>query len=495
MINQTKLIDGICREARLLWPDGEMGTDAAHSRSQLDLGEGDASSESEGGDRLLQDLLRRSGEEFVVATYIAVLGRQPDKAGLSHYLAALAAGRLTKPLIIGRLRFSREGRDRGVPVRGLLPILAWHLFFMLPLVGPGFATLDALVRLRRLDAGMDQVHAALRWQGLIIERERGISQGLRRQVQGLVSACSRQEASLKGISESYCSQQEAIAELHDRLDKFAARQQVQLCDLDRRLVSLYYRDGGDNVIGQPPRAGAAASGMGEMEQFGLFYLEFEKNFRGSAAELKEGFRVYLPLAHAAMSDTGGGLALDLGCGGCEWLELLRDEGMEGLGVDSNSNFAETARDRGMQMIVADLFQWLAAIPNDYFALVTSFHVIEHLSFPQQMRVLGEIFRTLKPGGKAILESPNPRNILVGSGDFYRDPTHLRPVFPDTLGLVGESVGFAMSKVFFFTPGREALVPIDSVSFERLDDYLNISRDFAWTGTKPFPPGPPAAIKK
>ena len=495
MINQTKLIDGICREARLLWPDGEMETDAAHSRSELDVGAGDVSSESEGGDRLLQDLLSRSGEEFVVAAYIAVLGRQPDKAGLSHYLAALAAGRLTKPLIIGRLRFSREGRDRGVPVRGLLPILAWHLFFMLPLVGPVFATLDALVRLRRLDAGMDQVHAALRWQGLIIERERWVSQGLRREMQGLVSGFSRQESSLKSISENYYDQQEAIAEVHNRLDKLAARQQALLCDLDRRFVSLYYRDGGDKFIGQPPRDGAAASVMGEKEQFGLFYLEFEKIFRGKAAELKKGYRVYLPLAHAAMSDAGGGLALDLGCGSCEWLELLRDEGMEGLGVDSNSNFAQTARDKGLQMIVADLFQWLAAIPNDYFALVTAFHVIEHLSFPQQMRMLVEIFRTLKPGGKAILESPNPRNILVGAGDFYRDPTHLRPVFPDTLGLVGKSVGFAVSKVFFFTPGRDALVPIDSVSFERLDDYLDVSRDFAWTGTKPFSPGHPAVIKK
>jgi SAM-dependent methyltransferase len=45
---------------------------------------------------------------------------------------------------------------------------------------------------------------------------------------------------------------------------------------------------------------------------------------------------------------------------------------------------------------------------------------------------------LKPGGIAIFESPNCKNLIVGACNFYADPTHRNPVFPETAQFMLES---------------------------------------------------------
>ena len=54
--------------------------------------------------------------------------------------------------------------------------------------------------------------------------------------------------------------------------------------------------------------------------------------------------------------------------------------------------------------------------------VTGFHIIEHLPLDVLIKVFDETVRVLKPGGMAIFETPNPRNVLVGSHNFYLDLT-------------------------------------------------------------------------
>ena len=58
--------------------------------------------------------------------------------------------------------------------------------------------------------------------------------------------------------------------------------------------------------------------------------------------------------------------------------------------------------------------------------MTGFHIVEHLPLPYLVSMLKEAARTLRPGGIAIFETPNPENVLVGSHTFYLDPTHLKP---------------------------------------------------------------------
>ncbi|GHU38698.1 hypothetical protein AGMMS50256_38160 [Betaproteobacteria bacterium] len=51
-------------------------------------------------------------------------------------------------------------------------------------------------------------------------------------------------------------------------------------------------------------------------------------------------------------------------------------------------------------------------------------MVEHIGFDQLQSLISNALRVLKPGGLLIMETPNPENIVVGTTDFYRDPTHL-----------------------------------------------------------------------
>jgi len=75
-------------------------------------------------------------------------------------------------------------------------------------------------------------------------------------------------------------------------------------------------------------------------------------------------------------------------------------------------------------------------PDAVMDAVTCMHVVEHLTGVE--RLLREIARVLKPGGRVYLETPHPRSLTLprlrtGSGgfdftlNFYDDPTHVRVV--------------------------------------------------------------------
>jgi O-antigen chain-terminating methyltransferase len=98
----------------------------------------------------LSELLDRYDEDFLCTAYQAILDRRPDASGQHTYLGGLRAGRLSKIDILGRLRFSPEGRERKITVRGLLPVWLAHTAYRIPVLGALLAWLSALMRLPRL---------------------------------------------------------------------------------------------------------------------------------------------------------------------------------------------------------------------------------------------------------------------------------------------------------------------------------------------------------
>jgi len=76
----------------------------------------------------------------------------------------------------------------------------------------------------------------------------------------------------------------------------------------------------------------------------------------------------------------------------------------------------------------------------------------------------------------LFETPNPRNILVGSSDFYLDPTHINPIHPLTLKFLVEEVGFL--RVDSLILSEEKLTNFDDLDFGDINDYINIGRDLS-----------------
>lgn len=213
------------------------------------------------------------------------------------------------------------------------------------------------------------------------------------------------------------------------------------------------------------------------------YAEFEECFRGKEEDIKKKFNIYLPVVSDLLEKSKTELikAVDFGCGRGEWLELLREHGVSTLGVEINDVFLTRLKNKEIDAVKADIFDFLKATEDNSFHLVTAFHLIEHIEMNLRVTFLREILRVLKKDGICILETPNPRNILVGSGDFYRDPTHVTPLFPDTLQFTGKTIGFSDSASFFLK--EEGLVEIENHRFDSLEDYVSVSRDFAWVGKK------------
>lgn len=214
------------------------------------------------------------------------------------------------------------------------------------------------------------------------------------------------------------------------------------------------------------------------------YVAFEDRFRGSREAVREGAKVYLPYVKEAFQNTKRNRPLlDLACGRGEWLELLQTQGYPAKGVDLNRTALQQCRELGLDVIEDDAVEYLRKQPKNAFAAVTCFHYVEHIDFPCLVTLLDEVLRVVEPGGMAIFETPNARNILVTSGDFYRDPTHKNPVFPETLESIAELRGFARSTAYCFNEARTELYPLSKYRFGELNDYVRISRDLAWIGVK------------
>ena len=102
---------------------------------------------------------------------------------------------------------------------------------------------------------------------------------------------------------------------------------------------------------------------------------------------------------------------------------------------------QLCRERGLDAEAGDLFELLAGLPAESLAGVVSFHVIEHLPGGALDRLVRLAYRALRPGGVLILETPNPLSMVVAARNFWLDPTHVRPVHPESLRLIYELAGF------------------------------------------------------
>jgi hypothetical protein len=111
---------------------------------------------------------------------------------------------------------------------------------------------------------------------------------------------------------------------------------------------------------------------------------------------------------------------------------------------------------------------------------------------------------LRPGGLLIAECPNPHSLRVGAGDYWLDPTHVRPLPPRLLELFAVASGLAVERVEFLRPypeeqrlaavagpdGLERASQDASASgrldrlVERLDELLNGPRDYLLVARRP-----------
>jgi SAM-dependent methyltransferase len=219
------------------------------------------------------------------------------------------------------------------------------------------------------------------------------------------------------------------------------------------------------------------------QQLNEFYMALEDRFRGERSEICDRLSVYLPLIDPTS------LAIDLGCGRGEWLSLLRDNHIQAIGIDSSERMVKTCENLKFKVLQTDILAYMATLANDSVGSVTGFHIVEHLPFDTVIQVFSETLRVLKPGGVVIFETPNPENVLVGSCNFYIDPTHRNPLPSNMVQFLAMEVGFVNTKIEYLHPNPGQIANDDLADgpgkqvIDRFNHFFYGAQDYALIGYK------------
>jgi SAM-dependent methyltransferase len=413
----------------------------------------------------LNDLLAYHDEDFVRNAYRAILRREPDPDGWRRYLQGLRTGELSKREILGRLRYSPEGRAHRVAIAGLLLSYVMHRAFRLPVIGrlaaigSYFVRLPAIVgNLQRLEAMSHRRHLELsRAADRIAEAAETALRRLEHKADTSALASLRTEIATLGERKADAATLHALANevatAHDQLQRFATA------------------------------TNQALSGE-EEHSLDAFYATFEDRFRGPRDEIKKRVAVYLPIVEAAAAGKPDAPVLDVGCGRGEWLELLNEHGLRARGIDSNRIMVMRCKELDLDVVEADVLEWLRKLDADSLGAVTGFHIIEHLPYRTLLSLFDETLRVLKPGGVAIFETPNPENLVVAACNFYYDPTHRHPLPPEPMRYLAETRGFECVEIKRLHP-----LPVpDAISAElaamAVGQWFTSAQDYSVIGYKP-----------
>ncbi len=220
-----------------------------------------------------------------------------------------------------------------------------------------------------------------------------------------------------------------------------------------------------------------------------FYRAFEDRYRGSRELIKSRLQAYARYLQLIEGFFPGCSALDLGCGRGEWLEVLASRGITALGVDLDGGMLAACCELNLNTLKGDALAYLKNTPAEGLALISAFHLVEHIGFDALRDLATDSLRSLKPGGLLILETPNPENPGVGASTFFRDPTHDKPIPPELLSFLCEYTGFARVKILRLQTAPHLLAGAQPTIFDVL---TGSSADYAVVAQKAHPdPGFPA----
>lgn len=422
--------------------------------------------------------LQFHGREFIARAYYIILHRFPDAGGEDTYLKKLENSELTKVDVLGRLRYSREGRQKKVPLPGLLIPFLCQTFFKIPLLGWGLRVMAGVLNLPVVLKNIQKLETRT------IEQQRVLGEALEAHDQTLnileqnaiqdresMTQMSRQMAHLNTEA---LMVPEADHSLFLKLPDQMQDQKVALLDMARRVGRLLEKS--PEVISPP-----ATQALMEKEATHVhdaLYLAFENRFRGTSADIKERVAVYLPHIKKILERTGDVPVLDVGCGRGEWLTLLGENNIPATGLDLNLMMVAHCREAGLEVAGADVIAHLESLSAETLSAVTGFHIVEHLPFDTLIALFDEALRVLKPGGMIVFETPNPENIMVGACNFYTDPTHVNPIPPHTLSYLAEARGFVNIDILRLHPDTDI-----HINDPFLNHIFTVGRDYAVMGYK------------
>ena len=357
---------------------------------------------------------------------------------------------------------------------------------------------DSRREVQRLDQRLDVSQSQLReeWQAAASEMREALDRQMSEMQVQWRAARERDQAALapellaaRQLQGEWHSTLSAISERFQALEQSGRKAGHRLSGAERKLRRIVHDLGAGTERPPAPDAEAdlaAAAGREPAAEFD--YAGFEDRFRGDQDDIKERQRPYVK------HFDGQSNVIEIGCGRGEFLELLRERGVDARGVELDLDMALECRDKGLDVVAADAFDHLRALPDGSLGGVFASQVIEHMAPARVIELVHLCHRKLARGAALVLETPNPSCLMVFADSFYKDPTHIQPIHPDTLQFLLEASGFAAVEVAFCSPVDPSMklprleLPGASVGpfnqgIDRLNALLFGFQDYAVIGTK------------
>ena len=156
-----------------------------------------------------------------------------------------------------------------------------------------------------------------------------------------------------------------------------------------------------------------------------------------------------------------GPILDIACAAGDFI-AVKPEIIEGIDLDEDN--LRRAREKGFRVKRIDIDKGeMSQLESNRYEGVMGGWIIEHLDYP--LEFLKEVRRVLKPGGTAVMLTPN---IPYELDNFWDDYTHKRPFTKKALKMIAYNAGFTDIKVsedFRCLPGMGRLIRTFNISAE------------------------------
>jgi O-antigen chain-terminating methyltransferase len=214
------------------------------------------------------------------------------------------------------------------------------------------------------------------------------------------------------------------------------------------------------------------------------YLEFNRRYGGELGLLRRRYERFLVYFEGCRD------VVDLGCGQGAFLELLHTHGILALGVDRDEKMVRQCRDQNLNVVKAEILSYLRVQKLGSLGGIFAAHLVEHLAPSELVTFIKLCHQALRPGAPLVLISPNGCSVFVLTQAFYRDPTHVKPVHPETLSFLVESQGFSGVSIEYYeevppdlrltetNEGEESLRSALNLHIAELNRFLFGFQDYA-----------------
>jgi len=141
------------------------------------------------------------------------------------------------------------------------------------------------------------------------------------------------------------------------------------------------------------------------------------DYQFAFADYETNLTPYLPADRAAK-------ILDIGCGWGQFLSWLKQKNFHNLeGIDVGADQIEHCRSIGLNASCATDSLLFLREKSETYDFITLHHVIEHMPPTIGIELLKAICHSLRPGGTAIIQTPNMSSISAGFSRFI-EVTHV-----------------------------------------------------------------------